>query len=314
MSFIFPPLLQAGDRVRIVAPSGKLGERSVTEAFELLVQHGLHPEPGQYLHAAHGSFAGTDQQRLRDLQEAIDDPNIRAILCARGGYGITRYLDKLDLQPLHRHPKWIVGYSDITALLLQLEKEGLACVHGLLGAQFGAEGAAGSATALLAFLRSGQLPVLTATPTAYNRQGNTSGSLFGGNLALLAAIAGTATQPAVAGKILFLEEIGEPLYAIDRMMTQLQRAGMLTGVAGIVCGQFSHINQNEGNPFLESYQEIILRHAPAGVPVAFGFDFGHDLPNMPLVLGATAELVVGEGGAELVQSWYKILLESGFTG
>jgi muramoyltetrapeptide carboxypeptidase len=287
----FPPLLQAGDKVITIAPSGKVNRENVTNAIDILQnQFGLQVIQGENLFKTHYKFAGTDEQRLKDLQWALDHQAVKAIFCARGGYGITRIVDALDFTTFKEYPKWVVGFSDITALHHKLYQEGFVSIHGPVLNTFNSI-ANSSINALDTLLKTGVFSFTAATHPE-NVEGTAEGPLVGGNLSMIVNQLGTSTEIDTAGKILFIEEVGEPLYHIDRMMVQLKRSGKLDGLKGLVVGEFTN-TQESPEIFGESVAQIIRRHTKEMVyPIAFNMPFGHGKENMPIAHGVISRLQV----------------------
>jgi muramoyltetrapeptide carboxypeptidase len=257
----------------------------------------LEVETGEHLFALHHQFAGTDAQRLADLQRALDDPETSAIICARGGYGTTRIIDELDFTAFLRQPKWLVGYSDITTLHLHLHRLGVESLHATMPLLFDRD-TPFSIGSLRNLLFGGEI-AYRVTPHALNRPGEGSGVLVGGNLALLVSNVGTASDVDTAGKVLFLEDINEYLYSIDRMMVQLKRTGKVAGLAGLVVGHFSDSKDND-IPFGKDPHEIVADAVREyGFPVCYGFPVGHEPENWAMPCGRTVHLAVGPDGATL---------------
>ena len=288
----FPPYLRRGDRVAIVAPAGRIAAGDVLPAIEWLEKWGLKVMPGQHLQGSHFQFSGTDEERLDDLQRALDDPEIRAVFCARGGYGLIRIIDRIDFSAFRKKPKWVAGYSDITLLHQRINRLGIASVHGVMARHFTSEG--GEPTQSLDSLMkvlTGEKVTHTFRGHPLNSQTTITGILVGGNLSLIYSLTGTPFDIKTKNKILFLEDIGEYLYHIDRMMHNLRLGGKMSGAAGVLAGQFSDVKDND-TPFGLTVEEIIAEAAArARCPVCFGMPAGHDQPNLALVFGATWELV-----------------------
>ena len=287
---IFPPLLKKGDKIAIVAPAGKLPKKGLDEAVKVLKSWGLKVILGRHVFETDNCFAGSDQFRYNDMQQVLDDPSIHAVLCARGGYGVTRIIDKIGFESIKKTPKWIIGFSDITALHLKLENQGIASIHGPMGTSF-IEGSSQSAiSALKKLLFEGQSKVVANK--AGVRLGSATAAITGGNLSLIMDSLGTNEEIDTRDKILFIEEIGEKTYKIDRMFQQLLRAGKLEKLAGLVIGHFSEIDEGS-TPFGESWQEVITNITrPYTYPLGFGFSIGHESDNMPLVMGGQYQLKV----------------------
>jgi muramoyltetrapeptide carboxypeptidase len=287
---IIPPFLKPGDKVAITCPAKAL-PIPMDDAVKLLTSWGLDVIMGETVNASYNQFAGDDDLRARDTQRFIDDDSIKAIFAARGGYGTIRMVDKVNFGKLATHPKWLVGFSDITLLHSHiLTNCNVASIHGQMPLNIP------DATRLsLDTLRQ----ALFGEPLAYeidanplNRQGHTNGVLIGGNLSLLVAISGSVSDVDYAGKILFLEDVGEYLYAIDRMLRCLDRAGKLKNLAGLIVGGFSGIKDND-IPFGQTIPEIVLDVVGKyNYPVCFDFPAGHIDDNCSLILGGTVHLSI----------------------
>lgn len=290
---IQPNFLRPGDRVGVLSPASCVDTQLLESGLNVLRGWGLEPVLAPYALASYGSLAGTDAQRLSDLQAFLDDDSLQAIICARGGYGITRLLDHLDMTGFLRHPKWVVGFSDITGLLGLLARHGCCSIHGPMVAQFTKMDLQPSVQQLRKLLLEGKAPSLQADEMPYARIGSGSGRLVGGNLSLLADQLATGSMPDLQGCILYIEEVGEYLYHIDRMFTHLQRAGAFDGLAGLAIGQFSDGKQASEKEFPLCLEEIVMeKTAPYHYPVAMNMPFGHSHPNAPLVQGAVYTLTV----------------------
>lgn len=283
---IFPPYLQKSDRIRIVAPAGKVSKEKVLPGIELLQEMGYEVLIGNYLFDRHFQYAGTDLQRAADLQEAISDPLTRVIICARGGYGSVRIIEKLDFTDLRNHPKWLVGFSDVTVLHSVFNSLGIASVHGAMPGSFlENKRPLKSFRSLMDVLTAGTSQ-MDMEANALNRRGKCSGELVGGNLSLLYSLQGTPWQLDTKGKILFIEDVSEYLYHLDRMMQNLRLSGQLKNLAGLVVGGFTEMKDNE-SPFGKSASEIILEAVQEyHFPVCFDFPAGHIPRNISLILGA----------------------------
>ncbi|TPE43853.1 S66 peptidase family protein [Pontibacter mangrovi] len=294
------PSLRPGDKIAIIATARKIDREAIAPAVEVLQRWGLEVEVGPSVGAAHGMFAGDDALRLQDLQQALDRPDIKAVICARGGYGTTRILDQVDFSRFQEQPKWVVGFSDITSLLCHIHSLGLESIHGIMPMLFpsGTEEAIGSLRSIL----FGEDVTYEVAPHAFNRTGTGTGQLIGGNLALLHNVSGTRSDFSTRGKILFLEDVDEYLYNIDRMMVHLSRAGKLDDLAGLLVGHFSDMKDN-ADPFGKNVYEIIAEHtAKYTYPVCYGFPTGHEPDNLALVCGREATLQVGAAESSLKYS------------
>ncbi|MEN7550906.1 LD-carboxypeptidase [Rapidithrix thailandica] len=293
-NLIQPQALKKGDKIAVIAPAGKVDKTRVEKALSVFSDWDLNVVTGKYLYEENHSFAGSDAQRLEDFQNMLNNSQIRAIVCARGGYGITRILDQVDFTQFVKKPKWIVGYSDITALHGTLQQLGIQSIHGPMPIGFDPKNAADSLESLRKIL-FGEKYSIEADSSTYNRYGVSKGQVIGGNLSLLLNVMSTRSEPDYKDKILFIEDIDEYLYQIDRLMVQLKRSGKLAGLAGLVVGHFSAIKANESNPFGHSYQDIILEHTKEySYPIAFNIPIGHEPDNLAVPCGARATLLVDE--------------------
>jgi muramoyltetrapeptide carboxypeptidase len=289
----YPPFLTPGAKIRIVSPAGKCNEERILPSVTWLRENGYLVETGNNIFGRHYQYAGTDKERLSDLQEALDDPEAKAIICTRGGYGTIRLVDQLDFSLFRKHPKWVVGYSDITVLHNRLHMSGFPSIHGAMCRSFYTENGiiSDSLHSLMELLR-GEKPDYCIDPSPANIPGAAKARVVGGNLSLLYALSGTPYDLDTSGKILFIEDIGEYLYHIDRMMVNLRLSGKLKSLAGMIVGQFSGVKDNE-DPFGKTVEEIILDAArDYHFPVCFNFPAGHEETNLALRLGSIWKLKV----------------------
>ena len=300
--FIQPPFLKAGDTVAIVAPSGVLKNRTdeVGRSKAILESWGLKVVVGKHVFSKHGHFAGTDDERCEDFQKALNDPGIKAIWSARGGYGTVRILDKLDYTQFKRNPKWIIGYSDITALHNQLHNLGYETIHAMMCTSLTKdESEVKEAIAALKDAIFGKKLSYQLEGSTYNKIGTATAPLVGGNLTVLHTMLGSKTSIDTSGKIIFLEEVGEYAYHIDRMLQSLKRAGYFDNCRGILVGDISRVRYNDQD-FGRSIEEIFLDIvADKDIPVAFNMPAGHEKDNRAMILGSMVELKVGKDKTEL---------------
>jgi len=292
-NYIMPPYLIKGDKIGIVAPAGSIAQ--IEKALIVMKDYGYEPIVGNYVLNQWGTFAGTDQERLTDLQEMLDNPQIKAIFCARGGYGITRILDFINWERFINSPKWIVGFSDITAIHLIIQQRFKICsIHGCMPVQFDKTEAQSSVRELFEMLEGKSCQVLQTHHPA-NKSGNAEGILVGGNLTMLCNQIGTPSLPNTnilfSDKILFLEEVNEPLYHIDRMFVQLYRAGILAKIQGLLIGHFS-IRPNNPDFGLSLTEIIEEKIKDFDYPILWGIPAGHEFPNRPLLLGSKIKIQV----------------------
>lgn len=292
---IRPPYLKIGDTVAVLAPAGVLKQDiEVIKKTKLLLKNwGLHVVFGEHLETKAHHFAGSDAQRAADFQWALDQKNVKAIWCARGGYGSLRIIDKLNFEGFKKAPKWIVGYSDITVLHVALNSLGFESLHAMMCVNLTEdEEAIKSSVQSLKKALFGTLEVYEIAGHTDNKPGNTSGPLVGGNLSLLTAMLGSETSMDTKGKIVFIEEIGEHKYHIDRQLQSLKRAGYFKQCSGVIIGNMSKIKTN--NPaWGQSIETLILDILKdTNIPVAFGFPAGHELENRALYFGRNIQLSV----------------------
>lgn len=296
---ITPPSIQSGDTIGIVACGRKVSLHDIEAALTIFKSWGLKIELAKNIFSNdHSYLAGTDAQRLSDFQSMIDNPSIKTIICARGGYGSTRIVDDIDFAPLMKNPKWIVGFSDITAIHLKLLSLGIKGVHGTMPIMFSKATSLHSIESLKNTLFT--IPdSLHSAEHVLNKEGTSKGELIGGNLSLIVESLGTSSEPDTTGNILVIEEIEEYRYKIDRMINQLKRAGKLDKLAGIVVGHMTNI-LDDALSFNETAENIIYNHTQGfNYPVAFQFPIGHENPNLAWVHGATATLTVTKNEASL---------------
>lgn len=313
-ALIRPRRMQPGCRVALVAPAGPLLDRDdLTRGAELCLALGFQPVLGANAHRRHGYLAGTDDERLADLNGALRDPAIDAIWCLRGGFGVTRILDRVDFAALAARPRPVIGYSDISALLLAIHQmTGVVTFHAPMArAPLTPFSRRHFEPVVSGAVPSGRLGRLTPpkdvlVPKAPRivpvRGGTAEGPLAGGNLSLLAALAGTRYFPDLTGAILFLEDVGEDLYRIDRMLAQLRLIGAFDQLAGVILGQFTDMKRGTGDGAL-GYDEVMASYfEPLGVPVAYGFPIGHVDDQWTMPIGVRARLDAGTGEVDIVES------------
>lgn len=269
----------------IVSPAGRIDKKLVLDAIKTIESWGLEVVLGKYVWGQHFQYASYDKNRMSDLQSMLNDTSLKAIICSRGGYGAIRIIDQLDFSSFIQHPKWLVGFSDITLLHAHLNHNLSCCsIHGPMVKTLATDPAGESSLSLKKVLFGEQINYEIPI-NLYNKKGKARGNLIGGNLAILSSLLGSNSDFDPAGKILFIEDIGEYLYRIDRMMWSLKRAQKFDGLAGLIVGQFTDIRDNE-NPFGQTIYEIIIDHLKEyNFPLCFGFPAGHEDTNMALVLG-----------------------------
>ncbi|MBK9672927.1 MAG: LD-carboxypeptidase [Bacteroidetes bacterium] len=279
-----PPRLKQGDKVMLISSARKVLPEEVNSAVEVLKSWGLIVEFGDNLFEQFNQFAGSDLQRTNDLQNAINDESIKAILFARGGYGTVRIVDAINFFAFTKNPKWIIGFSDITVLHAHLEKNfGIATLHSPMAFNFQKTPEEVLEKIKSMLFEGTQQYKVAAHPM--NRKGESEGILIGGNLSIIYSLLGSVSDSDTDGKILFLEDLDEYLYHIDRMLQSLKRAGKLAKLAGLIIGGMNDMKDNL-IPFGQSPEEIILDAVKEyDYPVCFGFPSGHLPVNFPLLLG-----------------------------
>ena len=285
---ITPRFLKPNDKVVILSPSGKIEVQWVEGLKEVLESYGLIVIVGEHALCGKGRFAGTDEERIKDLQEAIDDQDVRAIFCSRGGYGLARIIDKIDFSSLAKDPKWVVGFSDITVLHNALSRVGVVSIHGIMAKHITlkAEGLENLMYMLFGREVSYEIPA-----HEFNKEGDTAGELVGGNLSVLYGLRGTPFDIDYSGKILFIEDLGERLYHIDRMIQNLRLGGVFEQIRGLVVGQFTDIDEDDS--FAGGVYGVIAEAVKDyNIPVCFNFPAGHVENNQPLKMGAEYYLEV----------------------
>lgn len=283
-----------------MATARKISKAEVEPALSVLEEWGFRPTLAQNLFAEDHQFAGTDLQRAEDFQNAIVDTNVKAIICVRGGYGSVRIIDRIDFTSFRENPCWIAGYSDVTALHNHVHRHFNTCsLHSTMPVNFPT-----NTPAALDSLRkalSGETLRYSIDAHAFNQFGEAEAEITGGNLSMLYSMMGSPTQVDTSGKILFIEDLDEYLYHVDRMMVNLKRAGLLNGLKGLILGGLTDMRDNTV-PFGRTAEEIVHEHvAEFDYPVCFGFPAGHLDDNRTIILGAKAKLAIGKSGASFEQ-------------
>ncbi|MDZ7739138.1 MAG: LD-carboxypeptidase [Bacteroidales bacterium] len=296
---ITPPALRRGSRVALIAPAGLADRGRTEEAAGIMESWGLEIMRGRHLYERYGVFAGTDEQRLADLQWAMDDKAIDAVVCARGGYGMSRIIDGVDFSSFSRKPKWIVGYSDITVLHLFVNcGYGIKTIHGEMPLNYAAEDTAAESLDSLKQALFSRLDAYSWSSAPY-RGGKAEGRLLGGNLSLISHLAGTGLRDCLKGTILFIEERGEYMYSFDRMVTGLRLAGVLKGLRGLIVGGLTGLKESPVSYAVGASDIIMDAVKDYDYPVAFGFPAGHIPDNRAFYCGADVKLEVAGADASL---------------
>ena len=299
------PFLKTGDTIGIAATARKISAEEIEPAIKTLESWGLKVICSASLFETSNQFAGNDMQRATGFQELLDNPEVKAIICARGGYGTVRIIDMLDWSAFSINPKWIIGYSDITVLHNHLHtKLGIPSIHGTMPINMLPDKADKDSIESLRRILFGEKSEAISTQShPFNKEGTANAILIGGNLSVIYSLLGSASDIDTSGKILFLEDLDEYLYHIDRMMMNLKRNGKLHQLAGLVVGGMSDMKDNTV-PFGSTAEEIIASHvAGADYPVCFAFPAGHEKRNLPLMLGTHYRFSVAESGATLALNY-----------
>jgi muramoyltetrapeptide carboxypeptidase len=282
--------LQKGDLIEILAPAKAIEAEHVDFAKSFLEQQGFKVQISEHCLGEHNYFSGTIGERLSDFQKALDNPDIKAILCARGGYGCVQIVDSIQWANALLHPKWIIGFSDVTVLHQRMNKLGHPSIHGSMPLNFQSNTEEALSTIMNAV--SGEQYAIECLPTTKNKLGEAEGQLLGGNLSILYSLLGTDDQVDYTGSILFIEDLAEHLYAIDRMFHAFRKAGILENIKGLVVGGMTNL-KDTATPFGMTYQELILSHFEyRNIPICFDFPAGHIDDNRALILGGHVRLSV----------------------
>ncbi|MDA3893364.1 MAG: LD-carboxypeptidase [Salinivirgaceae bacterium] len=282
---ITPAYLKQDNSIAIVAPARWIEEDKYDHIISIIEKQGYKVVRGNSTRLKHGPFAGTDEERKKDLQEMLDNPEIKAIFCLRGGYGTIRIIEDLDFSEFKKKPKWLIGFSDISILHNAIHNLGIQSIHGQMPLNFTGRLLNKGLDKLFEAL-SGQTLSYELEPSRLNREGTTKGLIVGGNLAIFNSLIGTEYDVNTEGKILFIEEVGEYLYRFDRLMHHLKMSGKLDDLKGLIVGGLSELKDNEP-AFGQSAEEIIFTLVKEfDYPVCFGFPAGHIKENYPLIFGA----------------------------
>lgn len=285
-----PRPLRRGDRIAIVSPAGIIKPQLVYNCLPVLADRGWIPYVGENTFNRAGTYAGTDEERYEDLANALLDPDTRAIICARGGYGCVHLLEQLDRLPLRDDPKWVVGYSDISALHALMTSKGIKSIHAPMTKHIAQSAGLDDDSLLLFSELEGATPDLEVEGSSFNRSGVAEGLLVGGNLAVVAGLVSTPFDVIKPGRILFIEDIAEPIYKVERILYTLRLSGALGSLAGLIVGQFTDYAPDRNS---QSMEEMISRMvAPFDFPVAYNFPIGHVDHNVPMICSSTVRLEV----------------------
>ena len=294
-----PPFLKPNDQIRIISPSGSIDPEYIDGAKNILTGWGFKVTEGQYARSEYGRFAGTSEQRAGDLQQALDDTDVKAIMCSRGGYGAAQIIDRIDFTGFIKSPKWLIGFSDITILHNAISNMGIASIHGIMAKQLTELPVESEQVKNLRNILTGNLPAYTIPGEEYNRIGQAQGKLTGGNLSVLMGLRGSQYDLKYNNAILFIEDIGEKPYQIDRMIQNLRFSGVLKQLSGLLLGQFSDCDEDP--LMMQSISGLIFDAVKDyDYPVGFNFPAGHVDNNFPIIIGANVTLRVTKNSTELI--------------
>lgn len=298
VKFIKPPYLKKGDTIMIVAPAGFVADSTELDpGIALAKSWGLEVVLGKHVFSKHNHFAGTDEERLKDIQLALDNKNVKAIWCSRGGYGTVRIIDQIDFTAFEENPKWVVGFSDITTLHSHIHNLGIATIHATMpGGMYSVTDETKQTLykALFGYEYGFEIP-----SDSLNKTGSSKGVLIGGNLSIINSMIGSDSEINTYNKILFIEDVGEDLYRVDRMLYTLKRSGLLKNLKGLIVGDFSY-NIEKDTLFGGSHREIILNAVKEyNYPVIFDFPAGHIKDNRTLIFGKEVKIEVNESTSKI---------------
>ena len=292
-----PDRLIKGDLIYLVSPAKRIDSDFVNYAREILEKQGFRVEVSPHCTGSHHYFSGTDEERTSDFQQALDREDVRAILCARGGYGSIRIIDNLDWKCFLEHPKWIVGFSDITVFHHVLQSLGVQSIHATMPLNF-KENSQASLKTLYSAL-TGELRQVEAAPYEKNIHGNANGRLVGGNLSILYSLLGTTYCFDFSNKIVFIEDLCEQYYHIDRMLISMEKKGVFNEIRGLIVGGMTDLQDSEFSMGMDLYDLVLEKTRRHDIPVCFNFPCGHIADNRAMVIGAEVDLKVSDDNVDL---------------
>lgn len=302
---LIPPLLRPGDKIAIVSPSGTVLSERVDGAVKAFKQWGFVPVEGKHCREQYTTYGVVShsaplESRLSDFLKALHDPEIRAILCSRGGYGAVQLLEHLDIDYITAHPKWLVGFSDISALHAAWHRAGVVSIHSPMAKHLTLYDADDEINQInYKIMTQGEFPSYNVDPHRHNRPGSTTATITGGNLAVLMSLLATPFNMIKPGNILFIEDVAEQVYQVQRLLYHLRLAGILPNLSGLIVGQFTKHRGEETSAMVDMISDMVARY---DYPVAFNFPIGHVPRNIPIIEGATANLEVDGDGTRLTFS------------
>lgn len=278
-------------KIKIISPSGVIDPAYIDGAVRVFNEWGIDVVEGVFAREVYGRFAGTEAQRIQDLQDAIDDESLDAILCSRGGYGLVQIIDKIDFSGFKKHPKWLIGFSDVTVIHNVLSNMNIPSIHGVMAKHLAELPADSISVANLRKILLGEMPVYKLPSHIESREGYATGKLIGGNLSVFMGLRGSPFDLNYKDAILFIEDIGERPYQIDRMLQNLRLGGVFSQLSGMIVGHFTDCEEDPS--MKKTINEIILNAVEDyDFPVCFGFPSGHEDTNYPLILGREIKLIV----------------------
>ncbi|SMO55620.1 muramoyltetrapeptide carboxypeptidase [Chryseobacterium rhizoplanae] len=298
---IFPKSLKKGDKIAVISPAGAVDASQMEKGIEMIKSRGFEPVLGEHLYTRFSNgynYAGTEQERIKDINWALNDTEIRAVWASRGGYGCQHLIQHLKMKGFTENPKWYIGYSDNTVIQSYLLKKGYASIHGQT-IKTSSFGVTDESYDLIFDILKGKTPKYSLESHQFNKEGNIEGELIGGNLALIYALLGTRYSFDFKDKILFIEDIGENFYALDRMIMSLELAGVFSKIKGLIIGGMTNMgDEKENKSYEESFDEFAYKLISERIsrykfPVVFGFPNGHIKDNRPLLIGAQVKMKVG---------------------
>lgn len=296
---IIPAPLSNGDKIVILSPAGITRPQNVYNALPVLQSYGWEPYTSENAFGRFGTYSGTADQRYADLEAALLNPEVKAILCSRGGYGVVHLLDRLDRLPLRENAKWIIGFSDISALHALMHRHGIASIHGPMAKHIATNNGEDIDSQSLFNILRGERPTYYIDPHPLNRHGEAEGTLIGGNMAVLTGLINTPFDVFKPDTILFIEDVSEPVYKIERMMYQLKLSGILGQLKGLIVGAFTEYSPDVDNKSMEEMiSEMVSEY---DYPVAYGIPFGHGNDIMPFIESLPCHLTVNSEGVNIIQ-------------
>lgn len=299
---IFPKSLKKGDKIAVISPAGAVDATQLEKGIEMIKSRGFEPVPGEHLYSKFSNgynYAGTEKERIKDINWALNDKEIRAVWASRGGYGCQHLVQHLKLKNFTENPKWYIGYSDNTVIQSYLLKKGFASIHGQT-IKTSSFGVTDESYDLIFGILKGEMPKYSLKSHQFNKEGNIKGELVGGNLALIYALLGTRYSFDFKDKILFIEDIGENFYALDRMIMSLELAGVFNKIKGLIVGGMTNMgDEKENTSYEESFDELTYklisdRISKYKFPVVFAFPNGHIKDNRPLIIGSEVKMKVDD--------------------